>query len=316
MPTSIPCPACGAHLRVGDTATRTAEVAAIVPKQARTGFITVLTMRHTIRRGGELIATEEFDAHLLEQPALDAPRGGPRALSRDSSLNRLMRRVQKRDLGDDGTATLDDWQTAELSVTTVRPQETTPVPATGLSAPGTRARSKRLSGSTAVWSHSSLRSRSRGSSGSHDASFWKTNPHFSSTWTSRVRGGKSHEFVVKLFGVGAGFGEVASHRVLVDVDQATGGARPAPLAEVLQDGEGFVVGQAGVFQDGPLALGEGVLAGAAVAQADPPALAAEAAEVEVLTASDAGIGAVGILTAEVLDGGHAGRPCSERSRGP
>lgn len=49
-------------LHVGDTATRTAEVAAIVPKQARTGFITVLTMRHTIRRGAEVIATEEFDA--------------------------------------------------------------------------------------------------------------------------------------------------------------------------------------------------------------------------------------------------------------
>jgi 3-methylfumaryl-CoA hydratase len=49
-------------LRVGDRATRTAEVAAILPKQARTGFITVLTMRHTIRRGDELIAVEEFDA--------------------------------------------------------------------------------------------------------------------------------------------------------------------------------------------------------------------------------------------------------------
>jgi 3-methylfumaryl-CoA hydratase len=49
-------------LRVGDTAARTAEVMAIVPKQARTGLITVLTMRHTIRRGEEVIATETFDA--------------------------------------------------------------------------------------------------------------------------------------------------------------------------------------------------------------------------------------------------------------
>jgi 3-methylfumaryl-CoA hydratase len=49
-------------LRVGDTATKTAEVAAILPKQARTGFITVLTMRHTIRRGEEVIAVDEFDA--------------------------------------------------------------------------------------------------------------------------------------------------------------------------------------------------------------------------------------------------------------
>jgi len=56
-------------LRVGDLATRTAEVAAILPKQARTGFITVLTMRHTIRRGGDLIAVEEFDAIYREAVA-------------------------------------------------------------------------------------------------------------------------------------------------------------------------------------------------------------------------------------------------------
>src|SRR3954471_22505640 len=123
--------------------------------------------------------------------------------------------------------------------------------------PGTKARSNRLSGSTAVWSQSSPHRRSKGSSGSHDASFWKTNPHFSSTWTSRVRGGKSHAFVVECLGMGAGPGQVARHRVLVDIDQATGGTGPASLAEVLQDGEGFVVGQAGVFQGGPLALGEG-----------------------------------------------------------
>ncbi len=49
-------------LRVGDTATRTAEVVAILPKQARTGFITVLTMRHTFRRGEEVVAVEDFDA--------------------------------------------------------------------------------------------------------------------------------------------------------------------------------------------------------------------------------------------------------------
>jgi len=49
-------------LRIGEVATRTAEVAAILPKQARTGFITVLTMRHTIRRGEEVLAVDEFDA--------------------------------------------------------------------------------------------------------------------------------------------------------------------------------------------------------------------------------------------------------------
>ena len=50
------------QLIVGETASKTAEVAAILPKQARTGFITVLTMRHTIRRGSRVIAVDEFDA--------------------------------------------------------------------------------------------------------------------------------------------------------------------------------------------------------------------------------------------------------------
>src|SRR3954469_6261346 len=122
--------------------------------------------------------------------------------------------------------------------------------------PGTRPSSRRLSGATAVWSQSSPRSRSSGSVGSHDASFWKTYPHFSATWASRVRGGKRHELVVELLGVGAGQGQVAGHGVLVHLDQAAGGPRPAALAEVVQDGQGLAIGQSGVFQDGALALGE------------------------------------------------------------
>ena len=51
-----------APLRIGDMVEKTVEVAAILPKQARTGFITVLTMRHTIRRGSRVIAVDEFDA--------------------------------------------------------------------------------------------------------------------------------------------------------------------------------------------------------------------------------------------------------------
>ena len=49
-------------IRVGEMLSRTTEVAAITPKQARTGFITVLTMRNTIRRGDEILAVDEFDA--------------------------------------------------------------------------------------------------------------------------------------------------------------------------------------------------------------------------------------------------------------
>ena len=74
-------------LRVGDTATRTAEVEAIVPKQARTGFITVLTMRHTIRRGSELIATESFDAIYREavRPGEKSATGAPVAAPKDAA---------------------------------------------------------------------------------------------------------------------------------------------------------------------------------------------------------------------------------------
>ena len=50
------------QLRIGDVAVKTAEVAAILPKQARTGFITVLTMRHTLRVGDAVVAVDEFDA--------------------------------------------------------------------------------------------------------------------------------------------------------------------------------------------------------------------------------------------------------------
>jgi len=50
------------QLRVGDALVKRAEVAGIEPKQARTGTICVLTMRHTYLVGGETIAVDEFDA--------------------------------------------------------------------------------------------------------------------------------------------------------------------------------------------------------------------------------------------------------------
>jgi 3-methylfumaryl-CoA hydratase len=55
-------------MHIGDMAERTAEVAAILPKQARTGLITVLTMRHTWRVAGRVVAEEEFDAVYREAP--------------------------------------------------------------------------------------------------------------------------------------------------------------------------------------------------------------------------------------------------------
>jgi 3-methylfumaryl-CoA hydratase len=49
-------------LHVGDEAQKIVEVAAIEPKQARTGTIVVLTMRQTVKARGEVIAVDEFDA--------------------------------------------------------------------------------------------------------------------------------------------------------------------------------------------------------------------------------------------------------------
>lgn len=50
------------RLEVGVPARKIAEVVAMVPKDARTGQICVLTMRHTIEARGEAVAVDEFDA--------------------------------------------------------------------------------------------------------------------------------------------------------------------------------------------------------------------------------------------------------------
>jgi hypothetical protein len=69
-----------------------------------------------------------------------------------------------------------------------------------------------------------------------------TNAHFSSNWTSRVLGGKGHEFVVELLGVVAGQQAVANDGVPVHADQAAGFADAHPLGEVVQDGHDLVLG--------------------------------------------------------------------------
>ena len=56
-------------LRVGDALTKRAEVAAITPKQARTGTICVLTMRHSYFVHGQPIGVDEFDAIYREAVA-------------------------------------------------------------------------------------------------------------------------------------------------------------------------------------------------------------------------------------------------------
>ena len=105
-----------------------------------------------------IVCTEEFDPRQLEQPTLDMPRtrstGGTRGIPRGGSLNRLMQKVQTRDLGASEPEFIDDWQTAEVSFTTVRPLATTSVPAQGQAA-------ATLSGGVKLEAHPALKARAR-----------------------------------------------------------------------------------------------------------------------------------------------------------
>src|SRR5437899_7020131 len=80
--------------------------------------------------------------------------------------------------------------------------------------PGTTLTTRRCSGSKATWSQLSPCCRSAGLFGSQCFSFLATKDHFSSNCTSRVRGGKSHDFVVDLLSVLAGDHRQTHHRVL------------------------------------------------------------------------------------------------------
>lgn len=77
-----------------------------------------------------LVSTAEFDATLLEQSELDLPsRSVPTPRRGKGTLNRLMNRIPSRDLTAKPEEELyDDWVTSQITITTVRPQQTTLVP--------------------------------------------------------------------------------------------------------------------------------------------------------------------------------------------
>src|ERR1700690_2054410 len=81
--------------------------------------------------------------------------------------------------------------------------------------PGTTLTTNRCSGSKATWSQLSPWWASAGSLGSQCFSFLPTKDHFSSNWTSRVLGGKSHDFVVDIVGVLTSHQGQADDRILV-----------------------------------------------------------------------------------------------------
>jgi hypothetical protein len=124
-----------------------------------------------------------------------------------------------------------------------------------------------------------------------------TKAHFSSNWTSRVRGGNGYQLVVERPGVLAGQEAVADDGVLVDADEATGLADAATLGDVGKDGDDLVLRESGVEQGGALAFGEAFLTGAAGQHAASLRAVAEA-DAEVAQSPLAVVGAVGVLTAE------------------
>ncbi len=70
-----------------------------------------------------IVCTAEFDARLLSQKELDFPRPTERGIdsANQSSLNRLMNRVQTRDIKPKSKGKYDDWFTDAIAITTVRP---------------------------------------------------------------------------------------------------------------------------------------------------------------------------------------------------
>src|SRR4051812_7445418 len=101
--------------------------------------------------------------------------------------------------------------------------------------------------------------------------------------------------------------------VAIDADQPSGGADAAALIEVLEHGEGLLLGEMAVEQGRALALGEAVLAGLAVEQPDVILLAVAGADREIAGVTAPVEGALGILTAEAREVVHAGDR-SERRR--
>ncbi len=92
----------------------------------------------------------------------------------------------------------------------------------------------------------------------------------------------------------------------IDADQAPGGTDAAALVEVLEHGEGLLLGEMGVEQGRALALGEAVFARLAVEQSDVVLFAVASADRESAGIAAGVEGALGILAAEAREVVHAG----------
>lgn len=177
--------------------------------------------------------------------------------------------------------------------------------------PTTALRTNRLLASKATWSQQSPQ---RDSSAWQCFCFLPTNDHFSSSWTSWVVGGKSHEFVVALLGVGAGPQSIADDRVFIDARQPSGLAHAAAILEVLEDGQGLVVGEADAEEGTAFAFGEAGLAGAADEQAALLGGAVAEADAEVVAAAHAVVRALGVLATKQTEVIHRKRLTDHKLR--
>jgi hypothetical protein len=92
----------------------------------------------------------------------------------------------------------------------------------------------------------------------------------------------------------------------IDADQASGLADAAAFVEMLKHGESLLLGEMAVEQGCALALGEPILAGVAVEQADVVLRAVAGADREIAGVTAGVEGALGVLTAEAREVVHAG----------
>jgi DNA-binding NarL/FixJ family response regulator len=98
----------------------------------------------------------------------------------------------------------------------------------------------------------------------------------------------------------------------IDADQAPGGSDAAALVEVLEHGEGLLLGEMAMEQGRAFALGEAVFARLAVEKSDVVLLAVAGADREIAGIAAGVEGALGVLAAEAREVVHAGDRSEQR----
>jgi hypothetical protein len=144
-----------------------------------------------------------------------------------------------------------------------------------------------------------------------------TKDHFSSNWTSRVRGGKGDQLIVEVAGMLAGDSAQAADRGAIHLAEPPGLPDTASLGDVFQDRFDLPRRQPRVEQRRPLPFGESRLAGLTTEHASLLAGAVSSGHGQISGPSLAMLGAVGIQAAEAGKVVHGAAPPvrSSRSKG-